>query len=84
MFRIWAVPSNHQWGMFFAMMQQSNMERQHALEAEYREQLIQRDMDFRLMRMKADQDIAVERARNRALQEANMKAMMDQFMKSQR
>jgi hypothetical protein len=103
--------------MFMAMMQQSNQERQHALEFEtrshqqvleaqkrsrqqaidaeqrsrqqaveaaHREQLIQKDMDFELMRMKAEQDLAAERARVRALQDANMQAMMEQFMKYQR
>ena len=86
--------SSQPWGLLFSIMQQSTMERQSALEAEYRlrqqaleaehrEQIIQRDIDMRLMRMKADQDMAAERARNRALQDANMKALMNQFFQSQ-
>ena len=57
--------------------------RRQAIEAAHREQLMQKDMDFELMRMKAEQDIAAERARVRALQDAQMQAMMDQFFKSQ-
>ena len=58
--------------------------RQLAVEAAHREQLIQKDFDFELMRMKAEQDLAAVRARVRALQDANMQAMMEQFMKYQR
>ena len=57
--------------------------RRQAIEAAHREQLMQKDIDFELMRMKAEQDLAAERARVRALQDAHMQAMMDNFFKSQ-
>ena len=61
------------------MMQQSAIDRQDAMAAEHRVQLLQRDMETQLLRMQAGQDLAAERARNRALQDANMKAMWDKI-----
>jgi hypothetical protein len=66
--------------MMYMMMQQAALERQAAMEAEHRKQLLQRDMDMQLHRMRAEQELADERARTRALQDANMKALWEQFM----
>ena len=67
-------------GMFMAMVQHTANERQEqmaaGMAADHRAQLLQRDMELALLKMKQEQELAAERARNRAqLQDANMKAM---------
>ena len=68
-------------GMFQAMMQQSAFDKEEAMEVEksHHRQLMQRDMDIQLLRMRQEQELAAERARSRAIQEANMKAMWNNF-----
>jgi hypothetical protein len=68
-------------GMFQAMMQQSAFDKEEAMEVEksHQRQLMQRDMDIQLLRMRQEQELAAERARSRAIQEANMKAMWNNF-----
>ena len=65
--------------MVISIMQQNAQERQQREEAEYRNELLQRDMNLQLYKMKAEQELAAERAQNRILRDAQQKAMLDGF-----
>ena len=74
-------PNNPHMGMFMSMMQQNAYERQEAMAAEHRQiqatQAAEYRMDVQLLKMKAEQDLAAERARVRAMHDANMRTMWD-------